>query len=302
MAFSHAGTAEPVTDGAYSHASVGVDHYAPIYQEPVAQTPMRHESVRNYERTGFRAERPSYVHGNTAGGQKKGLAIFAMISGIFAMPPISLVSLAIVIGILVAIFGNLGLVISGIIALALFPMGLITGIVSLVRANRKPHEYGGKGFSIAGIVLSSFALVTVPVVAAIAIPNLLAARRAANEGSAIATLRKIKEMQSDFIALNGKCGEINMLNWDKDPKNPTLNVKSGYQFVIAHTPTAGCEIIATPTVTQGVSATGNRTFSMSSEEGWTIMASKDGEKRPIGEPVDLRPQRADTRSPGRRSE
>jgi hypothetical protein len=255
-----------------------------------------------YAKTSYRTDRSPYTRHNAV-NQRRGLAIFSMIAGIVAMPPISLVALGIVIGLLVALAGTTGLIIGGLIALALFPMGLITGIVSLVRANRKPIEFGGKGFAIAGIVLSSFAVVTVPFVAALAIPNLLAARRAANEGSAVAMMRKIKDMQADFIAANGKCGEIDMLTWDKDPKNPTLNVKNGYHFVIAHNPGSGCEITAKPTVTQGVSATGTRSFSMSSDESWEIMSFTDvGPKRPISSPDDDRPQRADTRKPARSSQ
>lgn len=289
--------AEPV--GAMPSEPYGAEQQVHAFEAPT-EAPVPVIATRpTYERQTYRPE-PLPYNQQSSQGQKRGLAIFSMIAGILAMPPISLFGLAIVIGLLVAAFGSAGLVISGIIALALFPMGLITGVVSLVRANKKPFEFGGKGFAIAGISLSSFALVTVPVVAAIAIPNLLAARRAANEGSAIAVLRKIRDMQVDYIAENGKCGDIDMLTWDKDPNNPTLNVKNGYHFVIAHSPVTGCEITAKPTLTKGVSATGTRTFSMSSEEDWEIMASTEGgPSRSIDGQDESRPQRADTRGPAR---
>ncbi len=77
----------------------------------------------------------------------------------------------------------------GILGIA--PIGLILGIIALKKANKNPQEYGGKGFAIAGIALSAVTMLFIPMIAAIAIPNLMAARRSANEGSAIASLRTL---------------------------------------------------------------------------------------------------------------
>ena len=99
---------------------------------------------------------------------KTGLALASMIVGIAAFPMIF-----VLIGVLLA------------------PIAVVLGIVAIRKASKQPHVYGGKGFAIAGIAAGSVVCVFVPLVAAIAIPNLLAARRAANEGSAMNTMRKI---------------------------------------------------------------------------------------------------------------
>src|SRR5215203_693801 len=91
----------------------------------------------------------------TAEGQKKGLAIFALVLGILSF----------------LLFGLLGI-------------GAITGIIvawiAMSRIKREPWKYGGRGLALAGLILSITSLVTVvPValIASIAVPNLLAARR-----------------------------------------------------------------------------------------------------------------------------
>src|SRR5256885_16144950 len=63
--------------------------------------------------------------------------------------------------------------------------GIILGIIALNRTSRNRMLYGGNGFAIAGICISSFSMIFSFMVLAIAIPNLLASRRAANGASAI---------------------------------------------------------------------------------------------------------------------
>ena len=154
------------------------------------------------------------------------------------------------------------------------PIGLILGIISLVKIKRYPSEYGGKGIAIAGVILNLLGLVSIPIIAAIAIPNLLAARRAANEGSAIYSLRKIAEAENTYMATIGtrNCGDLQQLG-----KNNMIDAslasgtKSGYRFVMTATAN-GCELYATPINSKGVSSTGTRSFYSSSDEGWVIRA------------------------------
>jgi type IV pilus assembly protein PilA len=246
-------------------AHVSNEFVQPFTTEPASET-SQYTPRNNY--TTHRAQSHS--------SQKKGLAIFALISGLLAMPPISTFGIAIVMGLLVVLLGTAGLVVSSILFLLLLPSGLVTGIISLNRANKKPLEYGGKGFAIAGIALSAFSMVTIPIVAAIAIPNLLASRRAANEGTAVSTLKTIRAMQAEFMAANGQCSEIDMLEWNKSPQYAAANVKSGYQFTLSKSQNGPCEINAVPVVARGVSSTGIRSFFMSSEDGWTIRAADNG--------------------------
>jgi type IV pilus assembly protein PilA len=153
------------------------------------------------------------------------------------------------------------------------PIGLILGIVSLKKANKNPFEYAGKGLAIAGIILNVLQLLALPVIAAIAIPNLLAARRSANEGSAISSLRTIHSAQMTYQATSGagNYGEISQLSQAKliDPALGT-GQKSGYRFVITTRPAstfapATFEITAVPIVSKGTSATGIRSFYIDTE-------------------------------------
>jgi len=70
---------------------------------------------------------------------------------------------------------------------------IILGHISLSDIRNSAGRIGGKGIAIAGLVLGYLGLTILPImiVAAIAIPNLLRARMAANEASAVGSLRTI---------------------------------------------------------------------------------------------------------------
>ncbi|HEX8370454.1 MAG TPA: DUF4190 domain-containing protein [Pyrinomonadaceae bacterium] len=155
------------------------------------------------------------------------------------------------------------------------PIGLILGIVAMVKANRRPSEYGGKGLAIAGIVLNGLGLLFLPVIVAIAVPNLLAARRAANEGSAISTIRTLSDAEQKHMAsMFGKCGDIQTLIATKLLNDLSLakNEKNGYRFMVVNLPVGGCEIIATPLSTSH----GKRSFFYSTEDNVIRAADKKG--------------------------
>src|SRR5215207_7662032 len=144
-------------------------------------------------------------------GEKKGLAIFALILGIIS-------------------FFTLGLLGIGAIA------GIILSCIAMGRVKREPWQYGGRGLAIAGLVLSIVSVVSVVpigIVAAIAIPNLLASRRAANEGSAISTLRTIESAEIVYQSTrgNGKYGTLKELITEGliDPRL-AAGRKNGYNF------------------------------------------------------------------------
>ncbi|MCK4658652.1 MAG: DUF4190 domain-containing protein [Phycisphaerae bacterium] len=55
-------------------------------------------------------------------------------------------------------------------------VGVIMGIVALLRANREPQRYGGKGLAIGGICTGGLSLLMVPLMIAILLPSLSRAR------------------------------------------------------------------------------------------------------------------------------
>jgi len=78
-----------------------------------------------------------------------------------------------------------------------FPLSIVAiifGHLSLSEIRRSAGRLTGNGIAIAGLVLGYAGVVAVPmilIIAAIAIPNLLRARMAANEASAVASIRTI---------------------------------------------------------------------------------------------------------------
>jgi type IV pilus assembly protein PilA len=72
---------------------------------------------------------------------------------------------------------------------------IILGHLSLSEIRKSAGRIGGQGIAITGLVLGYLGIVIIPfilIVAAIAIPNLLRARMAANEASAVGSLRVVE--------------------------------------------------------------------------------------------------------------
>lgn len=163
-----------------------------------------------------------------------------------------------------------------LIGIPLLPVALILGIVALVKANRHPFQYGGKGMAIAGIAVSSVMMfLIVPIIAAIAIPNLMAARRAANEGSAIAIVRKLADAESRYTVQQAtdRCGTLSELKAvDYIDQDLATGEKNGYKFEVSHLAESGCQIFATPLTKNS----GSRSFYFSTEDGLIRTATKEG--------------------------
>ena len=103
------------------------------------------------------------------------------------------------------VLGILGLPTAGLVGLGAM-LGIVLGVVGLVKARNEPEEYGGKGLAVAGIALSIVSLAMAPVlgiIAAIAIPSLLRARISANEAAAIGELRSVLAAEMTYRSING---------------------------------------------------------------------------------------------------
>lgn len=146
--------------------------------------------------------------------------------------------------------------------------GIVISAVALKKIKRQPFVYGGHGMAVGGLVLnviSAFALIPVLIIAAIAIPNLLAARRAANEGSAINALRTIHSAEATWQATkgNGKYGTLfELYNNNLISTELAKGERSGYKFKVELVSTRddglpGFEIVGVPT---DYGATGRRSF------------------------------------------
>jgi type IV pilus assembly protein PilA len=115
-------------------------------------------------------------------------------------------------------------------------VGVIVSIVALNKIKQRPDRYGGQGYATAGLIMSIVSVViAVPVgiVAAIAIPNLLASRIAAHEGSAIYSLRRIGAAEATFQSTRQKYGTLEELSAEHlIDRNLVTGERSGYKFKV----------------------------------------------------------------------
>jgi len=134
----------------------------------------------------------------------------------------------------------IGSLISGIFSF-FFPAALaaiVLGHIARSNIRKSAGRITGNGIALAGLILGYMGLAFIPViliVAAIAIPNLLRARIAANESSAVGSIRVITSAEARYAASHRDAGytcSLSDLNGEDIDDRLVDGQKDGYSFYL----------------------------------------------------------------------
>lgn len=147
---------------------------------------------------------------------------------------------------------------------------VVLGHLSLSEIKKSAGRIQGQGLATAGLVLGYLGLAVIPllIIAAIAIPNLLRARIAANESSALVSLRQINAAEVAYAQEHPEIGftcDLNELNTThRIDATLATGAKNGYTFSLQNcslgesgTQAQKYQALATPLTSN---TTGIRTF------------------------------------------
>ena len=117
-------------------------------------------------------------------------------------------------------------------------VAVILGHLSLSDIRKSAGQLKGDGMAIAGLVLGYIGVAFIPIIlimAAIAIPNLLRARIAANESSAAASVRTLNTAEVSYSASHANMGYTCSLSDLSDliDRNLASGRKNGYAFELS---------------------------------------------------------------------
>lgn len=161
-------------------------------------------------------------------------------------------------------------------------VAIIFGHLSLSEIRKSAGHLKGDGVALAGLILGYVGVAGVPIVlimAAIAIPNLLRAKMAANESSAVASVRTINTAEVAYETAHPETGYTCTFSDLKDytGSDLTSDQKNGYRFELAacnpgtNGTIATYQVVAYPVT---VNQTGMRAFC--SDESTTIKVDPEG--------------------------
>lgn len=163
-----------------------------------------------------------------------------------------------------------------------FVAAIVFGHIALSEIKRSAGRLKGEGMAIAGLVLGYMWVVSIPViliVAAIAIPNLLHARMAANEASAVASVRTLNTAESFYSSAHSDAGFTCSLSDLSNLVDRKLvsGQKSGYVFQLSGcTAGEGGAIVKYQVVAYPVTPNTTGTRAFCSDESAVIKADSGG--------------------------